>query len=271
MNDRKKISYLTLLKLKKDNQKAVFITAYDYPMAKLADGAGVDMILIGDSLGMTTLGYKNTLNVTMDDMVRHSEAVCRAVDYAFIIGDMPYMSYQISNEEAVRNASRFIRVGCDAVKLEGGARVADRVRAITDAGILVMGHLGLTPQNMAQLGGFRVQGKTGESINKLVRDAQALEKAGAFSILLEGMPREAGQVIHDNVNIPTYGIGAGDGVDGQLLIVHDMIGMFDQFMPKFAKRYCEAGKLIKGAIEQYANEVRSKEFPKEEHFYETKT
>lgn len=269
--DRKKITLTTLLGMKRDGKKVAWITAYDYPFARIADRAGVDMILIGDSLGMTVLGHATTLPVTMDDMIRHSSAVVRATKYAFLIGDMPFMSYQPSNRDAIINAGRFIaEAGCDAVKCEGGRRVAERVRAMTDAGILVMGHLGLTPQNMAQLGGFRVQGKTKDSYVSLLEDALALQDAGAFAILLEGMPAETAESIKKHLSIPLYGIGAGDKLDGQLLIIHDMLGMFDQFMPKFAKRYCEAGQLIEEAIAKYCEEVRGGEFPKKEHFYEIK-
>lgn len=254
--------------MKEEGEMASWVTAYDYPMALIADRAGVDMILVGDSLGMTTLGYKTTLPVTMDDMIHHTKAVMRANPYAFVIGDMPYMSYQISNEEAVRNAGRFIaETGCDSIKLEGGRRVAERVKAINNAGILVMGHLGLTPQNMGQLGGFRVQGKTDEATKIIVEDAIALEEAGCTTLLLEGMPPHVAEAVRNNLTIPVYGIGAGDKVDGQLLIIHDMIGMFDQFMPKFAKQYCNAGKLIEGGIKQYIKEVKTKQFPKKEHFY----
>ena len=265
---KRKVTLLNLFQMKREGKKVVYITAYDYPLALLADKAGVDMILVGDSLGMTTLGYKNTLPVTMEDMIRHSMAVSRAVKRSFVIGDMPYMSYQPSDRDAVINAGRFIsEAGCDAVKCEGGKRVSSRVKAMVDAGIVVMGHLGLTPQNMAQLGGFRVQGKTMDSYKILLEDAIALQDAGASFILLEAMPPETAEKIREHLSIPIYGIGAGDKVDGQLVIVHDIIGLFDQFTPKFIKRYCEAGKLIETAIKQYCSEVRSGEFPQKEHFY----
>lgn len=269
VEDRKKINVLTLRKMKHEHQKTVYITAYDYPLALLADRAGVDMILVGDSLGMTTLGYKTTLPVNMEDMIRHASAVTRAAKYAFIIGDMPYMSYQPSDRDAVINAGRFIsEAGCDAIKCEGGIRVASRVKAMSDAGILVQGHLGLTPQNMGQLGGYKVQGKTKESYDLLLRDALALEEAGAFSILLEAMPSETAEKIKNHLKIPVYGIGAGDKMDGQLVIIHDMIGLFEEFRPKFIRRYCEAGTLIEKAIREYAHDVRTGSFPTREHFYE---
>lgn len=267
--ERKKISLLTLQNMKAKGQRAVYLTAYDYPLALLADRAGVDIILVGDSLAMTTLGYETTLPVTMDEMISHAKAVRRAVKSAFLIGDMPYMSYQPSDRDAVLNAGRFIaEAGCDAVKLEGGRRVASRVKAMVDAGIVVQGHLGLTPQNMAQLGGYRVQGKTQGGYEMLLEDALALQEAGATSLLLEAMPRETAAAIRERLHICVYGIGAGDMVDGQLVIIHDILGLFEQFKPKFVKRYLEGGQLIHDAIRDYCKEVRSGEFPSEEHFYE---
>jgi 3-methyl-2-oxobutanoate hydroxymethyltransferase len=269
MEQRKKTTLLTLKKLKDQNKKAVYLTAYDYPIALLADRAGVDMILVGDSLGMTTLGYKDTLKVTMDDMVRHASAVTRAAASSFIIGDMPFMSYQTSDRDAIINAGRLIsEAGCDAVKCEGGVRVVSRVKAMVDAGILVQGHLGLTPQNAAQMGGYRVQGKTRESYQQLLQDALALEEAGVFSLLLEGMPSQVAEKIKNHLSIPVYGIGAGNKVDGQLLIVHDLIGLFEQFTPKFVKRYAETGKVIEEAIGRYCDDVRKEKFPTKKYFYE---
>lgn len=267
--ERRKINILTLRNMKAREQKAVYLTAYDYPLALLADRAGVDMILVGDSLGMTTLGHTTTLPVTMEEMISHAKAVRRAVQYAFLIGDMPFMSYQPSDRDAVLNAGRFIaEAGCDAVKLEGGRRVASRVRAMVDAGIVVQGHLGLTPQNMSQLGGYRVQGKTESAYEELLEDALALQDAGAASILLEAMPRETAGAIRDHLDIPAYGIGAGDMVDGQLVIIHDILGLFEQFKPKFIKRYLEGGTLIADALRQYAEDVRSSAFPGPEQFYD---
>lgn len=269
---RRKITVLTLQKLKKENKKAVYITAYDYPFARLCDRAGVDIILVGDSLGMTTLGFKTTLPVTMDDMVRHTAAVTRAVKNAFVIGDMPYMSYQPSDRDAVINAGRLISEGgCEAVKCEGGRRVASRIKAIVDAGIPVQGHIGLTPQNMSQQGGYRVQGKTESGYKKLLDDALALQDAGAFSILFEAMPPSTALRLKKRLKIPVYGIGAGDKVDGQLVIIHDILGLFEEFTPKFIKRYCDAGTFIQDAIVNYASDVRTHKFPAKEHFYEFST
>lgn len=267
-SSRKKINLFNLKEMKKKGDKAVFITAYDYPLASLVDQAGVDIVLVGDSLGMTVLGHKTTLPVTMSDMISHSQAVSRAVNYAYIIGDMPFMSYQPSDRDAVINASRFIaEANCDAVKCEGGRRVVSRVKAMVDAGITVMGHLGLTPQNMGQLGGFRVQGKTLEGYKALVEDAIALEQAGISFLLLEAMPSEVAGEICKHLSIPVYGIGAGDQLDGQLVIIHDIIGLFDQFKPKFVEQYCDASSLIRNAIERYCHEVRKGLFPQEKHFY----
>ncbi|MEK7084693.1 MAG: 3-methyl-2-oxobutanoate hydroxymethyltransferase [Patescibacteria group bacterium] len=270
--ERKKINLLTLFDKKKKGETVVYITAYDYPLALLANRAGVDMILVGDSLGMTTLGYETTIPVTMDEMISHAKAVVRAAGKgAFIVGDMPFMSYQPSDETAIRNAGRFIQeAGCDAVKCEGGRRVASRVRAMVDAGIVVMGHLGLTPQNMAQFGGYRVQGKTKESFDALLEDALALEEAGAQMLLLEAMPAESAGMIRAHLKIPVYGIGAGDQMDGQLVIIHDILGLFEQFKPKFIRRYCEAGQLISLALRAYVEDVKTGAFPKPEHFYEIK-
>jgi len=260
-----KMNINTLIEYKKNNHKVVYVTAYDYPQAIIANEAGVDMILVGDSLGMTTLGYKTTIPVTMEDMICHAAAVCRGTTKSFVVGDMPFMSYQDSNENAVRNAGKFIQVGCDAVKLEGCQ--LDRVKAISDAGILVMGHLGLTPQSMAKLGGYRVQGKTQAQADALLMQATSLQDAGCSFLLIEAMPNETGGYIAKNLRIPVYGIGAGADVDGQLVIMHDLIGMFFEFKPKFAKRYCEAGVLIRDALSKYAQEVRDGTFPSEEYFY----
>ena len=243
-------------------------TAYDYPQARIADGAGVDAILVGDSLGMTTLGYKTTIPVTMDDMIRHSEAVARGAKKAFLIGDMPYMSYQVSNEEAVHNAGRFVRAGMDCVKVEGA--MIERIRAIADSGIMVMSHLGLTPHTRAKLGGYRVQGKTAKQAEIILEQAIALQEAGCSFLLLEGMPRESAEMITQALQIPVYGIGAGDKVDGQLVIFHDLMGLFWEFKSKFVKRYCEAGQIMQSALEDYVEEVRAGQFPAEENFYAIK-
>jgi 3-methyl-2-oxobutanoate hydroxymethyltransferase len=268
---QEKVTLRTLRRMKRRGEKAVFITAYDYPTAMCVDAAGVDMILVGDSVANTTLGFKYTTSVTMEDMIRHSGAVTRAVERAFVIGDMPYMSYQPSDEAAIRNAGRFVaEAGCDAVKCEGGARVAPRIRAMVDAGLVVMGHIGLTPQSLAQLGGYRVQGKTSRQVEALTEDVEAIEEAGAQLVLLEAMPPEVGAALRDAVEVPVYGIGAGPHVDGQLLILHDVIGMQDPSIlrkPRFVKRYADVGSVIVEAVSRYSGDVRSGVFPSKEHFY----
>ena len=267
-NDRNKVTILKLRRQKRTNKKTVLTTAYDYPQARIVDGAGVDAILVGDSLGMTTLGYKTTIPVTMDDMIRHSEAVARGAKNAFLIGDMPYMSYQVSNEEAIHNAGRFVKAGMDCVKVEGA--MVDRIKAISDSGIMVMSHLGLTPHTRAKLGGYRVQGKTAKQAEIILAQALELQEAGCSFLLLEGMPRESAEMITSKLNIPVYGIGAGDLVDGQLVIFHDLMGLFWEFKSKFVKRYCEAGQIMQNAIKDYAAEVRSGIFPSSENFYAIK-
>lgn len=265
--ERKKVTVATLYKMKERGEKITFLTCYDYPTALLEDEAGIDIILVGDSGGMTVLGYETTLPVTMEEMIILTSAVTRAVKYAFVVGDMPYMSYQISIEDAIRNSGRFMAVGCDAIKLEGGARVQDTVQAIVKAGIPVMGHIGLTPQSYTQLGGFKVQGKTADSAKALVEDAKALEDAGVFSILIECVPAEVGKLITENVSVPTLGLGAGADTDGQIVIVHDMIGFFAKFRPKFVKQYCNLTEILLNAFKSYVEDVKSGEFPKPEHFY----
>lgn len=266
---RRKVTIKTLLSKKERGEKIVYITAYDYAFSRLVDAAGVDVILVGDSLGMTVLGYDTTLPVTMDDMIRHSMAVRKGCTYAFLIGDMPFMSYQSSVRDAVLNAGRFIaEAGCDGVKLEGGRRVAPQARAIVDAGIVVQGHLGLTPQNALQFGGWRVQGKDTASVRAILEDALALEDAGITSLLLEGIPSEVAGMVRSKLSIPVYGIGAGRELDGQLVIIHDILGMYDRLRPKFVKQYSDVGAAIRDAVSQYGEEVRSGKFPAEEHFYE---
>jgi len=267
-DNRSKVTVLKLRRQKRQGTKTVLTTAYDYPQARISDGAGVDCILVGDSLGMTTLGYKTTIPVTMDDMIRHSAAVSKGAKNAFLIGDMPYMSYQVSNEEAVYNAGRFVRAGMDCVKVEGA--MTERIKAIADAGIMVMSHLGLTPHTRAKLGGYRVQGKTAKQAEIILNQALALQEAGCSFLLLEGMPREPAQVIANKLDIPVYGIGAGDKVDGQLVIFHDLMGLFWEFKSKFVKRYCEAGQIMQDALKTYAEEVRSGSFPAQENFYAIK-
>jgi len=267
-DDRNKVTILKLRRQKRQGNKTVLVTAYDYPQARIADGAGVDAILVGDSVGMTTLGYKTTIPVTMDDMIRHSEAVAKGAKKAFLIGDMPYMSYQVSNEEAVANAGRFIQAGMDCVKVEGA--MTERIQAITESGIMVMSHLGLTPHTRAKLGGYRVQGKTAHQAEIILKQAIALQEAGCSFLLLEGMPRESAKMIAEHLMIPVYGIGAGDHVDGQLVIFHDLMGLFWEFKSKFVKRYCEAGQIMQRALSEYVHEVREGLFPAEENFYAIK-
>ena len=267
-DSKTKKTILTLTNNKAKGEKTVLVTAYDYPQAILADRAGVDCILVGDSLGMTQLGYKTTIPVTMEDMIRSCEAVSRGSQNTFLIGDMPYMSYQQSDELAIENAGRFIRAGMDMVKVEGA--MVDRVRAIAKAGIMVMSHLGLTPHTRAKLGGYKVQGKTADQAEVILQQALALQGAGCSALLLEAMPKEPAEMIAKQLSIPVYGIGGGDGVDGQLVIFHDLTGLFWEFKSKFVKRYCEAGKIIQDALEQYVDEVKSGVFPSSENFYEIK-
>ena len=266
-NNRKK-TILTLKRHKNEKKKTVLVTTYDYPQALLADQANVDIILVGDSLGMTTLGYKTTIPVTMEAMLIHAEAVTRGTKNAFLIGDMPFMSYQPSNKIAVQNAGKFIQSGMDCVKVEGA--MIDRIKAICDSGIMVMSHLGLTPHTRAKLGGYKVQGKTAKTTEIILKQALALQKAGCSFLLLEAMPAESAHFITSKLDIPVYGIGAGDRVDGQLVIMHDLIGLFWEFKSKFVKRYCEAGKIIQRALEEYSNDVREGKFPTEENFYAIK-
>ncbi|MCL2381735.1 MAG: 3-methyl-2-oxobutanoate hydroxymethyltransferase [Treponema sp.] len=253
-----------------ENQKIVYLTAYDYLTAKYQERAGVDMILVGDSLGMVVYGYPTTFPVTMEDMIRHTAAVRRGAPNTFIVGDMPYMSYQPSDEDAVRNAGRFVaEAGADCVKLEGaGPAICSRIRAINEAGILVMAHIGLTPQFAGQIGGYKAQGRSGEAAIKLVEQAKAVEKAGACSILVEGVPAIVGREITSRAEVPILGIGAGSFTHGQLLIYADMVGLYDDFFPKFVKKYADAGKSLHEAFSAYCAEVRSGAFPIDaEHAY----
>ena len=265
---RAKVTIPYLFEKKAKKEPITMLTCYDYPMALLEEKAEIDIILCGDSLGMTVYGYNGTLPVTMDMMVVHAAAVTRGAPTAFVIGDMPFLSYQVCKEEAVRNAGRFMQeAGTDAVKLEGGAIMADTVRAIVNAGIPVMGHIGLTPQSISSLGGFKAQGRNAESAFRLIEDAATLEAAGAFSILLEAIPPEVSRIITDKARIPIISIGAGLPCDGQLLIVHDMLGFFDRFTPKFVKKYADMNGAIFQAMQQYKEEVRQQTFPGKEHTY----
>jgi len=242
------------------------LTAYDYPTALILDRSGIDSILVGDSLGMVVLGYENTLRVTMEEMIHHCRAVARGAQFALCIGDMPFMSYQISVEEAVRNAGRFLQEGgMDAVKLEGGRERRDAIRAIVGSGIPVMGHIGLTPQSVHQLGGFRAQGKTAAAAKRLYEDAMMLEEAGCFSIVLESVPERLAELISKNLDIPTIGIGAGKGCDGQVLVTHDLLGIFDRFTPRFVKKYADISTIIHEAVSGYISDVENGAFPSTEH------
>jgi 3-methyl-2-oxobutanoate hydroxymethyltransferase len=264
----KKVTVATLASYKARGQRAVFVTAYDYPTAVFADRAGVDMLLVGDSAAMTVLGHPNTLGVSMDEMLVFARAVCRGAKRALVVGDLPFLSYQVSDGEAVRNAGAFLIAGCDAVKCEGGARIAGRVRAMTDAGIAVMGHLGLTPQSQSQLGGYRVQGKTLAAVQRLTDDALALEEAGAFAVLLEAVPAEAAAYVRERVSVLVYGIGAGPHVDGQLVISHDILGSFvGDIRPRFVRRYADLDVEVENAFRAYAADVRDGRFPAPEHLY----
>jgi 3-methyl-2-oxobutanoate hydroxymethyltransferase len=266
--DRKKITPVDIQTMKKEGKRISMLTAYDYPMALLEDRAGIEIILVGDSLAMTVLGYENTLPVTMDEMIHHTKAVTRGAKYALIIGDMPFMSYNTSENDAIFNAGRFMKEGkADAVKLEGGAGVKDIVKAIVRAGIPVMGHIGLTPQTISMLGGFKVQGKDAEGAQKIIDDALQLEEAGAFSVLLEAVPAPIAKRVTERLTVPTIGIGAGVYCDGQVLVVHDMLGLFDRFTPKFAKRYVNLSELMLKAFESYREEVWKGTFPTDQHSF----
>jgi len=260
-----------LTRMKAENRKITMITAYDYPTARIADRVGLDILLVGDSVGMTVLGYENTLPMTMDEMLVFTKAVVRGAKRPFILGDMPYMSYQVSNEEAVRNAGRFIgEAGADGVKLEGGFAMIERVRAIVSAGIPVMGHLGLTPQSLSMMGGFKVQGNTADVAKRLYDEALALEDAGVFAILLELIPAPVAEAISQAVRVPTISIGSGVGCDGQCLIFHDLIGLFEAFVPRHVKQYANVMKVVEDALSAYVTEVRNLEFPKAENTFKIK-
>ena len=264
----KKLSVIDLQEMKENGERVVWVTAYDFITAQLAERAGMEMILVGDSLGMCIYGYDGTVPVTMDQCIYHCEAVRRAARNTFIIGDMPFGSYQISKEEAIANAVRFHKeANVDAVKLEGGERVADIIRGIADSGMLVMGHLGLTPQSSNALGGFKAQGRTAETALAVIEDAHVIYKAGAFSILIEAVPPEVTKIIRDELPIPIYSIGAGIHADGQLMIVSDLVGHFQAFTPKFVKRYGNVAGEISKSFESYIKDVKEGTFPSEEHAY----
>jgi 3-methyl-2-oxobutanoate hydroxymethyltransferase len=264
----KKKSILDFYAMKERGEKVVWITAYDAPTAGFAEEAGMDMLLVGDSLGMCVYGLSSTVPVTMEMCLRHTEAVRRAAPNTYVIGDMPFLSYQTTEAEAVYNAGLFLKeAGADAIKLEGGVRVADKIRAIVEAGIVVFGHIGLTPQSSGQLGGFKAQGLTLESAKVTLEDALAVQEAGAHALLVEAVAPEVTRLIHQRLHIPVYSIGAGPHCDGQLLIVSDLLGIFEAFTPKFVKKYANLADDIKAAFQEYAREVREGTFPGPEHAY----
>jgi len=269
--ERKKVTLRTLFSKMEEGVPITMLTCYDYPTACFMEEAGIDMLLVGDSLGMTVLGYDSTLPVTMDIMIAHAQAVRRGSPNAWLIGDMPYMTYQPSVESAIRNAGRFMaEAACDAIKLEGGTEVADRVGAIARMGIPVMGHLGLTPQSVSALGGFRVQGRSAAQAKKIVDDAQALEEAGAFAILLEMVPERVCALITERATVPIISLGSGPNADGQLLIFHDMFGLYPKFTPRMARVYGDAGKIITDGLKQYAADVTDRDFPQRENWFTMK-
>ena len=263
-----KVTINDFLKKKSEGQKITMLTAYDYPFAKIVDESGVDAILVGDSVAMVVQGIENTLPVTMDEMIYHTKMVSRAAERAMVIGDMPFMSYQVSVEEAVRNAGRFIKEGgAQAIKIEGGSEVAEKVAAMVRSDIPVMAHIGLTPQSIHRMGGYKVQGRTEEAKRQLLEDAKVLEEAGAFSIVLEAIPMDLAREITSTLTIPTIGIGAGPYCDGQVLVIHDLLGLFERFIPKFVKRYANLKSDAINAVRQYIEEVNKGEFPSEEHSF----
>ncbi len=263
-----KITVATLKERKQRKTPITMLTSYDYAMARMVDNAGIDMILVGDSLGNVVLGYESTIPVTVDDMIHHAKAVCRGVNQAMVVVDMPFMSYQISVVDALRNAGRIMKEsGAQAVKVEGGKEIIEVVRAMVDAGIPVVGHLGLTPQSIHQLGGFKVQGKDMETAQKMIDDAKLLADAGVCALVLECVPEKLAQKITDTIHVPTIGIGAGNVCDGQVLVVNDMLGMYSDFTPKFVKKFADLSKLMQEAIEKYKQEVINREFPAKEHTF----
>ncbi len=263
-----RITITQIKEMKQKGEKIAMLTAYDYSTAKLVDEAGIPLILVGDSLGMVVLGYESTIPVTMEEMLHHTKAVVRGTKQAMVIGDMPFMTYHISVDDALYNAARFIQEGgAQAVKLEGGVTVAEKVRRIVECGIPVMGHIGLTPQSIHQFGGFKLQGKTPEAAARLLEDAQALEQAGAFSIVLETIPAQLAKIITDKISIPTIGIGAGIDCDGQVQVINDILGSYTEFVPKHAKQYAKLTDIISKAVIQYHNEVKAGSFPTEKQSY----
>ncbi len=266
--DRKKITVTKLLQMKKKGKKIVMLTAYDYIMSKLFNESSVDIILVGDSVGNTVLGYDNTIPVTLEDIIHHTAAVARGNQYSLVVADMPFMTYKISPEQALQNAGRLIQEGhAEAVKMEGGKEIENIIRKVVDAGIPVMGHIGFTPQSIHKFGGYKVQGKDEKTQKYLIESAKAIENAGAFSLVLELVPSEIAKEITNSINIPTIGIGAGPYCDGQVLVIYDMLGMVRGFKPKFLKTYANLGDEIVKAINTYADEVRKEIFPDKDHYY----
>ncbi len=260
--DQKKVTAPSLMEMKARGEKISVLTAYDYAFGRVADEAGIDVVLVGDSMGMVVLGYETTLQVTMEDMLRHSAAVARGAQRALVVADMPFMSYQVSEEEALRNAGRLMKESCvQAVKLEGSDHIADILRRIVDIGIPVMGHVGLTPQSVNQLGGFRMQGKDAENADRIRREAQALQDAGAFAVVLEAIPATLAKEITSELAIPTIGIGAGPDCDGQVLVLHDMLGLNDRHVPSFVKQYASLWQISLDAIKAYDADVKEGRFP----------
>lgn len=263
-----KITVKSFQKFKDEGRKITMLTAYDYSMAKLVTSAGVDSILVGDSLGMVMQGQSSTLPVTIDEVIYHTKMVVRGNKNALIVGDMPFLSYHISVEDAVRNAGRLVKEGgAEAVKMEGGSNIINQVKAVIDAQIPVVGHLGLTPQSVNAFGGFKVQGRDEENAKRILKDALLLEKAGVFAITLEGIPEPLAKEISEKLTIPTIGIGAGKYCDGQVLVINDMLGMFNDFVPKFVKRYADLNTIVTDAVQNYIQEVQNGNFPAEEHTY----
>jgi 3-methyl-2-oxobutanoate hydroxymethyltransferase len=266
--DRKKTSASSFMRMKGENRKIVMVTAYDYPTAAIADAVGVDSILVGDSYGMVVLGYENTIPVTVEELLPVCQAVRRGATHPLLIGDLPFMSFQVSPEEAIRTAGRFVKDGgMEAVKIEGGTGAAKIVQSISRVGIPVLGHIGVTPQTATLHGGYRIHGRNVDSGDKLVEEAKSLEEAGAFGIVLEMVTEEIAKLVTETVSVPTIGIGSGRFCDGQVLVLHDIIGLYPNFAPKFAKRYVDVAGTIKQALQNYANDVRSGVFPEEKHVF----
>jgi len=263
-----KKSVLDFVQMKKKGEKITYLTAYDFPMASFCEAAGIDMILVGDSAAMVVHGLPGTVPMTMDQMIQHSQTVRRGAPNTFIIGDMPFLSYQVSREDAIANAGRFFKeASVDAIKLEGGRRVIKQIEGIVEGGMSVMGHIGLTPQSSGQLGGFKAQGRTADTAMEVIKDALAIEKAGAFALLVEAIPPEVGKIISEMLSIPVLGIGAGMYTDGQVLIIGDMLGYFEAFTPKFVKKYANLAEVITKAFGEYIEDVRTGKFPEEKHCY----